>query len=1214
MKRILTAAFTIGLIIFSGQAKSFTIADTPLFVTGNVEPNIVLTLDDSGSMQWAYVPDDLCTPNLNTVNAACQRTVSGTVLDNDVYRLKRFKSAYYNAQYYTPDIDYQSARNASGNIVQPCTNSGSIANCFASAKINGFDSTRGTRNLSNNYRPTSYYDPSSTSQGFARNPTADFSGNELNGVAAYYYVYKGGLTTPPTGCSGTVAQRKEDEDCYVKITVSNTSGPGSTDERLNFTNWYAFYRTRNLSTATSASLAFSDLDPSTRVAWQALNNCSSISLTSTCSGWKNNVGSNKIGSLTNSAHRQRFFDWLFQVPASGGTPLRDATIRAGNYFSTSGDNSPYDNNLNASTPNSGEYTCRRNFHILMTDGRWNESNPGSIGDQDYPNSTITLGDGTTTYNPTQNYARLYRGADDITLADVAFKYWRNDLRTGLTNNLTPVTSDVDSNNDGLKDSNETIFWNAKNNPATWQHMVNFTIGLGLTEALSKVSLDWAGDTYAGDYFSIRDGSEDWPSTTTSGGKVADLWHAAINSRGQFYSAESPEDMVNAFSAIMANVKAATPTSSALAANSTKAEIGTRVYQAKFDTTKWSGNLFAFDVNPANGTLSPAVWDAATEMPAHGSRNIYIRNATAGAPFNWASLTSLQQSDLDAGGLGQDRVAWLRGDISKEERFTGGVFRNRGIKPFEKVNASDPDFWLLGDIISSDPEYVGVGSQGYDQLPSGTPGQSSYATYVSSHKATRPPAIYVGANDGMLHAFRTTDGVELFAVIPNAVFPNLSELTSPTYAHRFYVDGSPSSGDAYLNLTGLSVSGWNTVVVSGLGAGGNSIIAVDATSTTTTSASRFLWEYTDTDMGYTYSQPQVARMNDGSWAAVFGNGYKTSGGGAYLYVVNLANGTLIKKIQAGTDANNGLSTPLLLDTNNDKIMDTAYAGDLQGNMWKFDLSSGTAASWGVADGGTPGTPLFIAKDASGNRQPITVQPSVAKEAVSGGYWVFFGTGRFLAEEDVQATEMGKTQSFYGIWDNGSEVPSYSLRTDTSFSLIAQTVTNTTTSNSFDVRVTSNNTVNLSSSVRGWYMDLPGSGERVVSEAVTIISNIDNAENRVIFVTVLPSSDPCDSGGSSWLMEVLFSGSRPASPVFDLDGDGDFDAGDTVTVNIGGVPTAVPVSGVKSSVGILDTPTWLDKDAAVAFKLAPGTSGSVVTITNKGKGGTGTTTRVFWQQLM
>lgn len=1329
MKRVTKSILALVLMLLAGQAPAFTVSDTPLFVTGNVEPNIVLTLDDSGSMRRAFVPE-ICGDDSNCM-----------VMINRFY-----KSSHYNALYYNPYVIYTPPKDASGN---------SLSTAFGAAWLVGFDTAVGSTSLIGSYLPTAgmnlnagaashttnehyigergitgimlgtnsgsnapYFDipnfwnkdgsaaghdpgtnlvkvtvggnnftddgvlnadacSTSNDPGTGKyrtriigttlrlcfndsntyygsqvevrlkdvNKDASEPANATAGAEAYYYVFDG---NNGGNCAGTAAEKKVNNSCYDYVRVSNTSGPGTQDlngdgvidasdkdERQNFANWYSFYRTRYLATASGAALAFADLGTGTRVAWQALNTCrgSTTSLVdSDCDGWRNNFAnkSNAINDFSNATHKQNFYAWLYQVPTNGGTPLREAMIRAGEYFSTSGDDSPYDNNF--TTANSGEYSCRRNFHILMTDGIWNDSTPASIGGNVDNTSVADLPDADgTNYDPTQNYARLYKDGTSDTLADVAFKYWKTDLRTGaggLANNLTPIENEVDSDGNNARDADQTIFWNAKNDPATWQHMVNFTIGLGLTDFLAASGLTWTGDMYAGSYLNIRDGVQNWPAATAQSGSDAnygtsafDLWHAAVNSRGRFFSVESPDQITSAFQAIMGQVKAATPSAAALAANSTKAEVGTRVYQAKFDTSKWNGHLYAFDVNPADGTLSPAAWDAATEVPAHGVRNVYSRGAAGGVAFQWANLTCAQQTylndDVDltgcpvpgAGdGKGSNRVGWLRGDTSNEERFVAGGFRNRDLKSWEKADPGDPNFWVLGDIISSDPEYVGVGSQGYESLPFGSAGQASYATYVSAHKATRTPAIYVGANDGMLHAFNVTNGVELFAVIPDAVFPNLANLTDPAYNHQFFVNGSPNSGDAYLNNALSHASGWNTVVATGLGAGGNSIIAVDATRTDATSASQFMWEYTEADMGYTYSQPQVVRLNDGQWAAVFGNGYKTAGGGAYLYVVNLSDGTLIRKIQAGVDPNNGLSTPMLVDVNNDKIMDYAYAGDLQGNMWKFDLTDPVAANWVVSLGGSP---LFVAKDAGNARQPITVQPMVAKEPVTGGYWVFFGTGRYLAEEDIQAAEMAKTHTFYGIWDNGVAVGAYAARTDV---LVQQSVITATTALGFDVRVTTDNAVNLGAAVRGWYMDMPGTGERVVSEAITVEDNVDAANSRVVFTTIIPSSDPCDAGGTSWLMEMLYTGKRPASPVFDLDADEAFTDADKVTVSIGGVDVLVTVSGIKSTVGILDTPTWLDKDAGIAFKLVPGTSGATMTIINKGKGAGGTTTRVYWQELL
>jgi len=572
--------------------------------------------------------------------------------------------------------------------------------------------------------------------------------------------------------------------------------------------------------------------------------------------------------------------------------------------------------------------------------------------------------------------------------------------------------------------------------------------------------------------------------------------------------------------------------------------------------------------------------------------------------------------------GLTRLNWLRGDHSQELRF-GGSLRNREVKTFEKLNPSDPSSWELGDIINSDPRYVGPGTEGYENLPEGKLNQT-YKSYVA-FKATRMPVIYVGANDGMLHAFTAPSdpaqsgaGQELFAVVPNGVFGNLAQLTRPAYAHRYYVDGSPSSGDAYLNNSNSHSSGWNTVVLSGLRAGGKSIVALDATfasgtGTSQMSPSQFMWEYNgdgaDADMGFSFSQPQVARLSDGNWYAVFGNGYPASNGGAFLYVVDLKTGALVRKIQASagvTGVDNGLSTPALISSNGDGIKDFAYAGDLQGNLWKFDLSSSDPAKWAVANN----APLYVAKDASGNRQPITVQPAVVQEpsmsAFKFSWWVLFGTGSYLSSDDLSAASMAKTQSFYGLWDGNNGAIS-----DRS-SLVAQSVTGTSSLNGYNVRLTSDNAVNLGSGAnkaRGWYMDLPSSGERVVSPAITVLDNVDAARNRVVFVTNMPSSDPCTGGGTSWLMELHFNGRRPWTAVFDLDANGVFDT-------LGSGSSSI-FSGVQaqSGFGIMAKPTWIDKDTVSAYKLTPGTEkGEIAIIRNKGRGQAGKTKRVSWQQLL
>jgi type IV pilus assembly protein PilY1 len=1277
MKHLSTSSLLLGLLTFPCLALGFDLSNSPLFVTGGVPSNVIVTLDTSSSMFSAHTPDS----------------------PNGGKNTKRYTSAKSNPMYYNPKTEYPPPYKFDGSLA---------STSFTAAYLNGFNTALPTVNLGQNYAVTTRYPPEGSAQEYSTlvNPFAtgtthtdtgttqgtnsgsnapwfsitDFvnadgsaSGNDpgtnlvsvtVNGNTrtydgtysgtcsntvdsseetkfktqisgntltlcfndknsnygkpitvvhrdsaganpAFYYLWYADTipaTSKPASCDDTTT----DDDCYIAIQVGSTGdiyknedGSAATEaqKKQNFANWYSFYRIRTLALMSAADLAFWDMSSDIRLAWQTLEGC--IDFTGTnCVGVSGTNYPNYIKQF-DGTHRSNFFKWLFDINSWSGTPLRSAAKRAGDYFSTtSGVNNPY-----AEFPQDSvgtEYSCRKNFHILMTDGQWNgDTALDTWGNTDGAN--LTLPDGSVytaaaSGDPESGSAPFRHPFDDSNedmLADILFHYWATDLRTDLENNVLPLLVDKSG-------ATAAQYVNAKNDPATWQHMVTFTVGLGLTSSLTNPV--WNGSTYEGDYNNLVSGIKTWPS-----GKVYDLWHGALNSRGQFFSVEDPNALATSFKKILQTIEDATPSASALAANSTSLDLGTRVYQAKFNTSDWSGHLYAYDVDTTSGTLSDddgdgtlEAWDAAAALPAHGSRNIYVNDGSAspvGVAFQWANLTEDQKDFLNVnlGGStnGSGRVDWLRGNSSGEV-LSGGVFRDRSADS------------KLGDIVSSDPAYIGSASEGYDELLAGAPGQSTYAAFLS-YKGARTGSIVVGANDGMLHAFRADTGAEVMAVIPDGVFPKLAQLTDPTYLHSYFVDASPGTGDAYLNNSlSHAGSGWNTVVVAGLGGGGNSVFAVDMTSTTTASPNQFMWEYTDGDMGYTFSQPQVGRLHGstsaGYWAAVFGNGYKESGGGAYLYIIDLSDGSLIRKIQAGTDTDNGLSTPVLVDTNNDKVIDYAYAGDLQGNLWKFDLSHADKDEWSASN-------MFIAMDPDDNRQPITVKPVVASEA-SGGHWIFFGTGRYFATDDNTSTGV---QSFYGIWDNGAVVPAYTDRTDI---LVEQEVISTQTSSGFNVRVTTDNDVELSAAKRGWFLDLPSGGERVVSQAVTVIDNVDSAKNRVVFTTVIPSDDKCDAGGTSWLMEVLFSGQRPASPVFDLNNIEGFDDGELVTVEISpGVFITVPISGIQSTVGIMDTPTWIDKDADVAFKLGSGTSGGVMTIKNKGKGATsGTAYRVYWQQLL
>lgn len=1189
MRPLLNSANAIvaaALVILAAPANAaIPLGDSPLFLTVSVPPNITLTLDDSGSMARGYVPD-LCGP----VGYDCAK------LDN-----RYVKSAHFNPIYYNPHVRYAPPKNANG---------AELTTTFNSAYRNGFDTTFGTVDLRNRYRPTALLDlpPGSTNSrqdqymghfeadvrcetsvcqirdgkgGWVSGQScpstssidarrlASCVGGENNnswdydpaGLPAYYYVFD------PTNndCTNVTADRAEDNDCYDIVIVSETSGPATTDinddgfinaadadERQNFANWYSFARTRNFATQTAASLAFVNLDPSVRVSWQALNTCrgdASTLVTNDCDGWRNTSGVSNAIRPFEGLHKTNFFNWVFRLPTDASTPLPAAMRRVGEYYKTSGENSPYDNNF--STNNSGELTCRRNYHVMMTDGIWN--NAVSVGNEDGTNKSLP-----ETVNGVSTYSRRNPFLDDYgnTLADVAFRYWSTDLRNNFGNALLPLYRD--STGSAVQN-----FWNPRNDPATWQHMVNFTIGLGLSGYLSQSGLSWDGNMYGGSYPAIAAGTTAWPEPGNDRvANVADLWHAAINSRGQFFSADDPASLSVAFRAALTAITESSGSSAALSANSTSLSGSTLVYQAKFNQD-WSGTLVALPIG-AGGAIGAPAWDASTLIPTpYTARRIFTYDGTSGLEFSSCATLNPQQRaalNMSSGGAVdnrcEERLAWLRGDASGELR-NGGPFRNR------------PET-VMGDIINSDPAYVKDLDYGYSNLP-------GYDAYRAEN-AGRMPMIYVGSNDGRMYGIRgdagaADSGVEKFSYIPEGVFSNLRHLTDPSYAHRYYVDGSITASDAFIG------GQWRTVVLGGLNAGGKSIYALDVTDPAAFDASNVLWEFgqsNDTrDLGFTFSRPQVGVLENGQWVAIFGNGYNSTDGGAHLFVVNLESGDLIRKITASDiagDENNGLSTPILVDADDNGFIDSVYAGDLQGNLWKFNVSAGSSGSWQVAYG----QPLFRARR-SGVGQPITAQPKVVDHPV-GGQLILFGTGRYLTNSDITDSSV---QTYYGIRDSGSAITT----TDRS-QLQRQSFDAQTGAFGRAVRSVTENSVDWGGGMRGWYLDLvngtgngSANGERVIHSSVI-------ANGRVIFATVVPSTDPCQPGGSSWLLALkLGTGGGFTHSIFDLNNDGFFTDADKATDHV--------VSGMRlDGLGISNVPVYIEEEGGagpdVGHLFSSGTS--------------------------
>ena len=411
-----------------------------------------------------------------------------------------------------------------------------------------------------------------------------------------------------------------------------------------------------------------------------------------------------------------------------------------------------------------------------------------------------------------------------------------------------------------------------------------------------------------------------------------------------------------------------------------------------------------------------------------------------------------------------------------------------------------------------------------------------------------------------------------------MFGSLHELTKPNYPfnHKFFVDGTPTMGDVFY------AGAWHTLLVGGLNKGGQSIYALDITNPGSFSegnaSSIFRWEYTDADLGYTYSRPAIAKMANGRWAAIFGNGYNNSTPGtpapisttgrAYLYVVDVQTGVEIAKIDTlvgSVGTPNGLATPAVVDINGDRVVDYVYAGDLLGNMWKFNLSNPDPALWSIpyASGG----PLYTAKDqlATPVAQPITSKPEVGRGPQGRGMVVLFGTGKFMEQGDKVPTQ---TQTFYGLYDpnTNTDADKIASRSNLTAQSILFEAPVTFGSVTVPIRVTSQNAVTN----RGWYLNLLSPNTPAFRGEMQV-SNSALRAGRIIFTTLIPDSDPCGFGGTSWLMEMdSLSGARLNDPPFDFNNDGLFTAADQLTVTIAGSPVLVSPSGRQSEVGITQGP--------------------------------------------
>ncbi|MFY0666271.1 MAG: hypothetical protein JXQ97_16735 [Natronospirillum sp.] len=1130
--RLLRNRFTgwVGILLMLWSqlsAAPINIANTPLFLTSNVDPNIMFIIDDSGSMQFELMPDDIIYntarfifPRANGVyGAGTYNNRVPTVDDNDPYNAFS-RSSQTNTVYYDPSITYTPWVKHDGSLYPNADSECALHNPINTT--NSFDRALCINLTVNNGNYNNVRWISCVNQG------TDCSATDANKTywPATYFTLVGTdvwdwssytKTEIESGNTYDKEGRENRTDCIAGVCTY-------AQEIQNFANWYTYYRSRTLAARAGIGRAFADQGEGMRVGYGAIN--------------KGSENIDQLGSTEtivrgvrpfSGADREEFFRLLYESDApAAGTPLRRALDDAGKYFSKTQDSGPW-GAVPGSNVSTDHLQCRQSFTILMTDGYWSGDTPSGIGNQDGRDGSVITGPGDMSYQyiASADENRPFKSDHEDTLADVAMKYWKTDLRPLLPNRV-PVTD---------------------RNPAFWQHMVTYGIGLGVT-----------GDIDPDDAWQKFDDQEaiDWPAINTNTGKIDDLLHAGINSRGGFFSAAEPDVFASELGLVLRDIVSQVEGSATAAATSSSVlRSDTVAYSAGFRSTDWSGLLQAHRIEPG-GVRGELVWDVEERLrnrPAGNPRNLVTYNPvleegvllqlSSLSPMHQAALNRNLEGNVDA--RGADRLSWLRGAEVEGFRSRTGTGTAR----------------LLGDVIYSNPQYVGRQSFGYGN-------QAGYNNFRAG--LTRPDVIYVGANSGFLHAFDAESGEEHFAYMPSTLLGTeesqpapIASLMDPDYQHRYFMDGTPAISDALL-LDEFGNSEWATVLVGTQGLGGRTVFALDVTDPQDFDpAEHVLWEFTHEELGDNVGQPTIVQTRDGKWRAVFGNGYNSASNTAQLFVVNLNDPEdyVIIDTEAGSEASpNGLASPLLLNyPNTDRRASRAYAGDLLGNLWRFELDSSDWTAVKVINVTDPEDDL---------PQPITTRPVAAVHPMAG-LIVSFGTGSYFRAQD-SAENSTQIQSLYGVYEglgepgfNRSNLLQQEIEIEAEFTFTDAEGNETT----FDaIRVVSDHDPNPLDPInphRGWVLDLINAdddftGERVISRPTRPSGD---GRNSVRFTTLVPNEDPCSTGRAGFLMDLdMFTGGRHSYPVFDLDGDGNVAAGgDTVTiVDEDGNEIEVPVSGV------------------------------------------------------
>ncbi len=1245
--RLLASGFSVWLLgvafspALAATTPGPTVDQSPLIIQKPLPPNIVLMLDDSGSMAWDFMPDWGYLKNTSNNDALIDASNNGV--------------------YYNPMVVYTPPLKADGTRYPDATS-------LTSAWINGFSPSDGTRDLTTYSSSSIRYSmqPSGSSQtlstssvtqaacdasyasqagAYKKSWSPDYWGSPTGTCTITYYKYAYFQYSTGPAAGPYVVSYVAATDCGTQtncVMASDTLGTAAPNKDAagntlkaqngtaltagqNIANWFAYYHTRILMAKSGVMDAFSSVDATYRIGFGSIdgggggnNNYKNLPASRYSYTDAYNSGTNYIANVVpfgdgavSGDQKNALWSWIGAAQASGGTPLRQALDAVGKYYKTA---QPWQ----TSAVDTTELACRQSYTILTTDGFWNDAPPSSVGNVDNIKAGPINGPNNQpfTYNP----ALPYSDDQSDTLADVAMKYWVNDLRPKSINEVPT----------------------SKEDPAFWQHMVTFTLGLGFDPVYANggvtVPVDQIFAWANGDSSQAISGFS-WPVPGADKiENIADLAHAAVNGHGGFASAKTPDEFSAALKKALRRASDRVGTGASLAANSTQLKTGAFAYQANYYTGNWKGDLKAIAVDPNNGMLAlTPTWTAASQLSAAdpSKRKIYTYNPAATpvavvAFSDPATLSSDEQTALGVDATAQQSmINYLRGDSSKELSAKNGIYRTRETP--------------LGDIVNSQPVYAGQpeANRFVGQVFTGSDTFGSYSA------TTRQGLIFVAANDGMLHAFNADTGAEVFAYLPAAVITSgLSNLSKPDYGstsvpHQFFNDGELTIADVYFG------SAWHTVAVGTTGRGAaKAIYALDVTDPTNIT---LLWERSAGDgkanadsIGQMTGKPVIAQTDavasnttgDANWSVLIGNGYNSKNGTAALLQFAVKDGTLSVHATDATTAN-GLAAPAVwMGDLSVGISTVAYAGDAQGRVWSFDLNKATTRGGVTTYAATPtitGTKLYTAMDAasSGNVQPITGGMLIGKNPLTQDLWVFFGTGQYLASGDLAST---KTQSWYGLIvssaTSGLAVDGTKTRSSlVQRSIIAETPGTPEVLNADGTvataaiaparAVTATPSSPDMAGKSGWYIDLLSPTSTTAPDGTVtytpnqtqqgerIVTPNQFQGNQLLATTRIPqAADLCNPSGRGWIMAVdPFTGTNPKSSFFDLNGDGQINQ-PADWIMVGGKPVAAGGMGFSS---LPNNPIFMGGSMLVSFD-----NGSATSI--KTSGTSGTLQRVSWRELI